>query len=487
MSALPFDSATYTLELEAKAQRLRDLLAPFDAPEPQVFDSPLKHFRLRAEFRLWREGGERHYAMFAQDDKRTPILIEDFPIASLRINQLMPQLKAAWQASAALSHKLFQVEFLTTLAGENIRRTFMAGDLHIAELYDLGDTKLFQAAVRPAIIIATRTTLRRETPRFVSAYHAPTSTSTANPGLFDALNAPTSSIAAHNGKLYDVRVGTLRMPDDTKTPWRLSDPTADEWLATINAATWRSFGDVAKIRVGIKTTADNVFLANDWEHRAPSVEPDLLHPLITQHNITPWAISPHLTMRVLYPYDLTSEKRRVLNIDDWPGAKSYLLQHHDQLSGRAYVVKSGREWYEIWVPQRPALWAAPKIVFPDISDTPRFALDTSGAIVNGNCYWISLADVGDEDIAYLMLAVANSSLGVRYYDEVCGNRLYSGKRRWITQYINRLPLPYPDMDASRELIALAKQLVAGRNATGNRDDAVERLRGRLRNLQNKMN
>ena len=51
--------------------------------------------------------------------------------------------------------------FLTTLAGENIRRTFMAGDLHIAELYDLGDTKLFQAAVLPAIVIATRTTLRR--------------------------------------------------------------------------------------------------------------------------------------------------------------------------------------------------------------------------------------------------------------------------------------------------------------------------------------
>ena len=365
--------------------------------------------------------------------------------------------------------------FLTTLAGENIRRTFMAGDLHITELYDLGDTKLFQAAVLPAIVIATRTTLRRETPRFVNAYHTPTSTSTANLELFDALNAPTSSIAAHNGKLYDVRVGTLRMPDDTKTPWRLSDPTADEWLATINAATWRSFGDVAKIRVGIKTTANNVFLADDWEHRAPLVEADLLHPLITQHNITPWAISPHLTMRVLYPYDLTSEKRRVLNINDWPGAKSYLLQHYDQLSGRAYVVKSGREWYEIWVPQRPALWAAPKIVFPDISDTPRFALDTSGAIVNGNCYWISLADVGDEDIAYLMLAVANSSLGVRYYDEVCGNRLYSGKRRWITQYINRLPLPYPDTDASRELIALAKQLVAGRNATGNRDDAVGRL------------
>jgi tRNA (uracil-5-)-methyltransferase len=51
-------------------------------PRAAVFESPLQNFRLRAEFRLWREGGERHYAMFSQDDKRTPILIEDFPIAS---------------------------------------------------------------------------------------------------------------------------------------------------------------------------------------------------------------------------------------------------------------------------------------------------------------------------------------------------------------------------------------------------------------------
>lgn len=115
---MTFDAARYTAQLQDKVTRLRDLLAPFDAPEPQVFDSPLQNFRLRAEFRLWREGGERHYAMFSQDDKRTPILIEAFPIASTRINQLMPQLKAAWQASAALSHKLFQVEFLTTLAGD---------------------------------------------------------------------------------------------------------------------------------------------------------------------------------------------------------------------------------------------------------------------------------------------------------------------------------------------------------------------------------
>ncbi|WP_225771647.1 tRNA (uridine(54)-C5)-methyltransferase TrmA [Pseudomonas sp. Marseille-Q5115] len=110
--------AQYAEQLQAKVARLEALLAPFDAPAPQVFESPREHYRLRAEFRLWREGGQRHYAMFAPGDNRTPILIEQFPVASERINALMPLLKAAWQADEALGHKLFQVEFLTTLAGD---------------------------------------------------------------------------------------------------------------------------------------------------------------------------------------------------------------------------------------------------------------------------------------------------------------------------------------------------------------------------------
>lgn len=117
MSAV-LDPSSYTQQLDEKVARLRALLAPFDAPEPAVFDSPREHYRLRAEFRLWREDGQRHYAMFAPGEKHVPILIDSFPIASARINELMPRLKAAWQADAALSTKLFQVEFLTTLDGD---------------------------------------------------------------------------------------------------------------------------------------------------------------------------------------------------------------------------------------------------------------------------------------------------------------------------------------------------------------------------------
>ena len=114
----PQDAAAYSAQLADKQARLRELLAPFAAPAPEVFDSPLSHYRLRAEFRLWRDGEQRHYAMFEPGDKRAPILLDDFLIASPRINELMPRLKAAWQASPTLGHKLFQVEFLTTLSGD---------------------------------------------------------------------------------------------------------------------------------------------------------------------------------------------------------------------------------------------------------------------------------------------------------------------------------------------------------------------------------
>ncbi|UCJ17164.1 tRNA (uridine(54)-C5)-methyltransferase TrmA [Pseudomonas sp. MM211] len=120
MSRPAFDPATYDAQLAEKKARLVELLAPFAAPEPEVFESPREYYRLRTEFRLWREAGSenRHYAMFEAGDKHSPIFFEDFPIASLRINELMPRLKAAWQASNTLGFKLFQVEFLTTLNGD---------------------------------------------------------------------------------------------------------------------------------------------------------------------------------------------------------------------------------------------------------------------------------------------------------------------------------------------------------------------------------
>jgi SAM-dependent methyltransferase len=355
--------------------------------------------------------------------------------------------------------------FLTTKAGANVRSVFQTS-LDPIELYDLGDTKLFTAAVLPAIVIALNHKAQESTYcSFTSAYEDETATAAGDVTLFEALVAGRDDVVLHEGRTIAVRSGSLARASSTSEPWRLAHTSGDEWLRQVEAATWRTFGEVAKIRVGIKTTADRVFISDRWESVVPKPEEELLLPLITHDNLTPWRISGHLATRVLYPYDLSKERRTLVNMTQFPSAMAYLNAHVDRLKSRQYVIEGGREWFEIWVPQKPSTWAIPKIVFPDISVQARFALDRSGAVVNGDCYWISLADIGSEDVAYLMLAVANSRFGLRFYDEVCGNKLYSGRRRWMTQYVARLPLPDPETDLAKELIRATREMLGSGDAS----------------------
>ena len=62
----------------------------------------------------------------------------------------------------------------------------------------------------------------------------------------------------------------------------------------------------------------------------------------------------------------------------------------------------------------------------------------------------------------LMLAVANSDLGMAYYDAVCGNKLYAGRRRYITQYVERFPIPDPSLSVARDLVDVARLLISGK-------------------------
>ena len=107
----------YQQQLAGKIQRLNEQFADLALPGIEVLESPPLHFRMRAEFRIWHENGQAHYAMNRPGEKR-PYIIDDFPIGSKSINQLMPPLLKAINASELLSRRLFSCEFLTTLSGE---------------------------------------------------------------------------------------------------------------------------------------------------------------------------------------------------------------------------------------------------------------------------------------------------------------------------------------------------------------------------------
>ena len=113
----PIDPSQYDRQLEAKLNRFIEQFSEFAMPEIDVFASQPLNFRMRAEFRIWHENGQASYAMNHPGEKRSYI-IKDFPIGSTLINQLMPQLLEIINRNNHLSHRLFSMEFLTTLSGE---------------------------------------------------------------------------------------------------------------------------------------------------------------------------------------------------------------------------------------------------------------------------------------------------------------------------------------------------------------------------------
>lgn len=348
--------------------------------------------------------------------------------------------------------------FMTTKGGSSLRRHLQQLDLH--RVFDLGDTKLFEAAVLPAVIVASRRAATGERPAMATVYECPPSPDCVEvESVLHALDDGVEGSVVVGSSAFEIRRGILSTDSASTDPWVLESEGHD-WIAQVEQHAALRFGDLGKIRVGIKTTADKIFIRESWGPANEGPEPDLLLQLVTHHVASRWTCGEP-TRRVLYPYDLKQRKRAPLDLDRWPRAAAYLESHRTQLEGRRYVVEAGRNWWEIWVPQRPAEWALPKLVFPDISDQPRFSIDYSGSVVNGDCYWLALPSEKDENLGRLAMAVANSSLGTRFYDQVCGNKLYSGRRRYITQYVERFPLPNPDGPEARKIVELVGSIVDG--------------------------
>ncbi|MGM1329391.1 tRNA (uridine(54)-C5)-methyltransferase TrmA, partial [Klebsiella michiganensis] len=109
----------YEAQLAEKVVRLQKMMAPFSAPVPEVFRSPVSHYRMRAEFRLWHDGDDLYHIMFDQQTK-SRIRVETFPAASELINQLMAEVIEGVRDNPVLRHKLFQVDYLTTLSNQAV-------------------------------------------------------------------------------------------------------------------------------------------------------------------------------------------------------------------------------------------------------------------------------------------------------------------------------------------------------------------------------
>ncbi len=354
--------------------------------------------------------------------------------------------------------------YLSTKSGESIRQ-YLSQNYEILELIDLGDTKLFDAAVLPAIFIGRKVKQKKPAPaKFIKIYEELNGYKgdlMLADSVYDVLLSGQSGYFTTGQKRYKKSLGALKYVINSIAPWEMYSGDESDWVSKIDASAKNKVADFFKVRVGIKSTADKVFISDKWdklgEHKP---EDELLKDLISQENIEPWNATEKIKLKVLYPHISINGEKRTVEIDKYPKAKSYFLQHEETLKARKYLIDAGRQWFELWVSHKPNHWLYPKLVFPDISLKPRFCFDEGGKIVNGNCYWIVATNEKDTEKLLLIQGIANSKLMTKYHDLVFNNKLYSGRRRYFTQYVEKYPLPNFNLPISKEIIALVKSLNA---------------------------
>jgi hypothetical protein len=122
-----------------------------------------------------------------------------------------------------------------------------------------------------------------------------------------------------------------------------------------------------------------------------------------------------------------------IDMADYAGVVDHLLPFKQRLHRRA----TKQEWYELQQPQFKfaKFMDGPKIIFPDIATTPRFALDESGYYATNTTYFIPLRDM-------FLLGLLNSSLARFYFMRTCAG--LEGKNetylRFFGQYLEDFPV-----------------------------------------------
>lgn len=338
---------------------------------------------------------------------------------------------------------------ILSTSGTKKLRSFLSFHFAIEEIVDLSDTKVFDAAVLPLIFIAIRSKERHN--RFaytsITESHKKTDTAQQTTDLLELLKEseiPLETDTRVDGRIFKVQRFYALPPSGKGGVWTFHNERENALLSKLKERSACTIGDVCKkISVGLKTTADSVFIKPMTESfvKEAGFEKEIIFPLIESHNVNRWSCSWNVQtdLNVLYPHVERNGKVVPVDLDKYPQVKKYLELHRPQLEKRSYIKDSRRQWYEIWVHQSPSDFQQRKIITPDIASYNRFALDDNRFFVNGTCFYLILEDKSDTSY-YSILGLLNSKVIEYFHKTTSGNSLYAKRFRYWTSYISCYPV-----------------------------------------------
>ncbi len=212
-----------------------------------------------------------------------------------------------------------------------------------------------------------------------------------------------------------------------------------------------------EINYGIKTGFNEAFIIDDAQKEA----------LAAQDSKNLEILKPILRGRDLKKYAYSWEKlwiifsRRGINIKHYPTIEIHLNQYYDQLKPRTGKETTGRKpgpykWFELQ--DNIAYFESfnkEKIIWADLSDRPKFSIDTNGYYINDKCFMMT-----GEPLRYL-LAILNSKLSDWYFNKI-STTSGGGTTFWKKYKVELLPIKDIPEPSQRPIVALVDQILAAK-------------------------
>ena len=336
--------------------------------------------------------------------------------------------------------------FFKTGSGAHLRRHLME-QARLRLLLDFGDIQIFEGVTTYTAIVV----MDKNFP----APHAQEKQDIRFLALRDSL---PESLAAH----FHQHAGTMLQTQLGEDSWRLGDDN----LARLRDKLTQGHSILKQVYgsplYGIKTGLERAFVIDRQVHdqliqKSPKSS-ELLKPYLQGKELRRWHDDAQDMWLIYIP------KNRV-EIDAYPAIKDYLLPYKEDLEKRA----TKQDWYELQQPQEkyaPAFSEA-KIVFPDITDQPKFALN-QGSFLATTCFCIPSAE-------HWLVGLLNSK-PIWWLIQQTTPFVRGGFHRLKAQYIEQLPIPAALPETRTRLTALVQ---AAQTAAEARRNLIRGFRRRV--------
>jgi len=311
-------------------------------------------------------------------------------------------------------------KFLRAKYGEKIRH-IISTSARVDRIIDLAGLPVFRGATVRTIVLVT--------------------TKEGNPG--PVIYAPPMSLeefkgVESGGKTLDEASESVAQEMSGKRlaagDWSLNRSDHDALVAKL-LASGKSLFDVVggKVCRGIVSGLTEAFVITSEQRKR----------IVARNAAAKAIIQPFLQGRNIRRFSVTSQNAFLIYTHHGVDMRRYpaVLDHLKPFKKRLERRATTQEWYELQQPQfaYKKLLEGPKIVFPDIATTCRFARDDSGLFGANTVYFIPSDDAR-------LLAILNSRVAFFFFIRTCAALEGTGAAylRFFGQYLEKFPIPPED-------------------------------------------